>query len=130
MDPSIFTLIRLGFLTLPCRFGWGNFVRLNAMLDASGAMQREALGTKGDMWSVEAFAIKSTARGKGIGSKLLTKLMHERMRAAGATRLILMTQEEMAHRLYLRLGFIDVDVRPLELKDGVQIPNWTMEWRP
>ena len=82
------------------------------------------------MWSVEAFAIKSTARGKGIGSKLLTKLMHERMRAAGATRLILMTQEEMAHRLYLRLGFTDVDVRPLELKDGVQIPNWTMEWRP
>ena len=128
MDPSLCTLIKLGFLTLPFRFGWKNFLRMNEMLNRGGAKQvphasansaapcalishmmsvrlrrtdpqREAFGQQADYWTVEAFAIRADARGKGIGTKVLSALVEERVRPTGTTRLVLLTQEEAPHRL-------------------------------
>eukprot|EP00966_Prymnesium_polylepis_P204523 4738073-Prymnesium_polylepis.1 len=126
MNPSFLTLVRLGFFTFPVRFGFPAFNRMLGILSALSA-QSDAMASTGEDWTLEAFAIRASARGKGIGTRMLRHLLQQRVQPVGG-RIWLMCQEEPARRLYARLGFADLESPPFSVH-GTVLPNWTMERR-
>ncbi|WP_328393747.1 GNAT family N-acetyltransferase [Nocardia sp. NBC_00416] len=62
-----------------------------------------------------AIAVDSTARGTGLGTALLTRLLAEAARSCSGVCLNVRT-DNPAHRLYRRLGFVDIP--------GSQLTNW------
>ena len=134
MAPSLCTLIKLGFLEIPFRFGLRAFWRFYALMNAFAATEHEILKPPGaeafSDWTLEAFAVRSDLRGLGMGGRMLRWLIETRARPSGA-RVVLLTQDEGPRRLYLRVGFVDIGARPhpMLISKSLCMPNWAMEWR-
>ena len=73
-------------------------------------------------------AVRPEARGEGIG-ELLVRACIARAWDAGARRLVISTQPEMAtaHRLYERLGFTRSPERDWSPEPGVDLRTYTLE---
>lgn len=131
MAPSLWTLIRMGFLKIPLRYGLGVTRRFLAVVDAITSHQDDVRRDHPDKldgcaWVVEALALEVGAQGKGLGGRLMRKISEE----SGDEGAWLMTQEEGNVKFYEKVGFVVLDQRRIVLQnkeDGFE--NWIM-WRP
>jgi len=127
MTPNMLDLMRAGLLTLPFRIGLGPFRRFMQIVDEFKTKEEQVYGKEHDpYWTLEAFALRSDCRGKGMGSGVLKHLLEERASKASAKQVVLFTQEEANVSLYSRLNFHVVDSGQLEAGN---IANWVMEYR-
>ena len=125
--PSIWELIKVGFLTFPCRWGIASFIRFNRLMNGLAEKESLLLDHTAKTWLLEAFAIRSDLRGKGMGSDLLKALIMTK--TLPGARTVLLCQEPAAHSFYLRLGFTDIGHHhEVSLKPCTTVPCWAMEF--
>jgi ribosomal protein S18 acetylase RimI-like enzyme len=104
------------------------------MAELKGANGPEIVGTgalyfQGDgLYEISKMAVQPDIRGKGIGARLMEKLI-QRFRERGGKRLWLQTNNKLgpALKLYRRYGF--VEFMPVQ-KSKYARANVFMEWRP
>ena len=125
---SLWALARYGFFSMPFRDGASAFRRILFTVNAIEARRMKALGGR-ESWYLNNMVVASDERGRGLGRKILSGQLADRVRPSGLPA-SLTTQKTENVSFYNSLGFRIADDAPVIDEAGGRFDNWIMIYDP
>ncbi|HVU04534.1 MAG TPA: GNAT family N-acetyltransferase [Polyangiaceae bacterium] len=125
---STLTMIRHGLLPFAFAHGPSAVKRLLWLKDTYDALEAEAAGGR-PHWYVHMMAVRPDRQGRGLGSRLLERMLRETADARTPAQTVLTTHLRENIVFYERAGFELTDERTLEPPGGAPYTVWSMKRR-
>jgi ribosomal protein S18 acetylase RimI-like enzyme len=122
---STFTMLRHGLLPFAFAHGRAAVKRLLWLKKTYDALEAEAAQNR-PHWYVHMMAVRPDQQGRGLGSRLLERLLEETADRGTPLQCVLTTHLRQNLVFYERAGFELTDERTLEPPDGSPYAVWSM----
>jgi ribosomal protein S18 acetylase RimI-like enzyme len=122
---STLTMLRHGLLPFSFAHGHSAVKRLLWLKETYDALEAEAAQRR-PHWYVHMMAVRPDHQGRGLGSRLLERMLAETADRATPMQSVLTTHLRQNMAFYQRAGFEVIDERTLEPPDGLPYTVWSM----